>query len=92
MPESNNRFAAFSDGELVVLYHATNISRYNLDKTIDSGCRSKPSALMGIYKSPMFHEVSKECEARGIDPYACTVRTTVTVLKPVEETVTKDIE
>ena len=92
MAESNNRFAECSDGELVVLYHALNISWYALENSIKKSCRAKPSAIIGVHKHGLWEQVRDECVARGIDPYACTVSTTVTVLKPVEEIVTKDIE
>lgn len=90
--ESKGRFAAFSDGELVLLYHALNISWHTLENSIAPDRRRKPSCLIGKYKHNIWKEVRGECADRGIDPYACTVETTVTVMKPVEETATKDIE
>lgn len=90
--ESKGLFAAFSDGELVVLFHALNISWYALEKSIDEDRRVKPCAIIGKHKRDLWKQVRGECAARGIDPYACTVETTVTVMKPVEEIVTKDIE
>ena len=92
MAESKNRFAECSDGELVVLYHALNISWHTQERSIDEDTRAKPSAIIGKYKRELWEQVRDECVARGIDPYACTVSAAVTVLKPVEEIVTKDIE
>lgn len=92
MAESSNRFVECSDGELVVLYHALNISWHTLERSIDEDTRAKPSAIIGKYKRDLWKQVRDECAARGINPHDCTVSTTVTVLKPVEEIVTKDIE
>lgn len=93
MSESNNRFAAFSDGELVVLRQVVN------SPVVDSLCyiqdpksHRKVTRLCDVYKSELFKEVDRECATRKIDPYRCTVKVIETVMKPVEEAVTKDIE